>query len=82
MIGKQASPASHLFFQTGFSLYAAGLLSWEMPSLYIVRVFYTLTDSMAPAGSGQSTPGRIVHLRAHYDAQHSVYELQLVLEGM
>ncbi len=42
----------------------------------------TLTDSMAPAGSGQSTPGRIVHLHAHYDAQHSVYELQLVLEGM
>jgi len=42
----------------------------------------TLTDSVAPAGSGQSTPCRIVHLRAHYDAQHSVYELQLVLEGM
>jgi len=32
MIEKRTSPASHPFFQTGFSLYATGLLSWEMLS--------------------------------------------------
>jgi hypothetical protein len=42
----------------------------------------TLTDSAAPTGSGRSAACRILHLLAHYDAQHGIDDLQLVLEGM
>jgi hypothetical protein len=41
----------------------------------------TLTDSVAPTGSGQSATCRITHLNVHYDAQHCVNEMQIVLEG-
>ncbi len=42
----------------------------------------TLTDSLAPTGSGQSTTCRILPLLVHYDAQQGVYDMQLELEGM
>ena len=42
----------------------------------------TISDSAAPTGSGRSAVCRIVHLLAHFDAQHGLDELQLVLEGM
>ena len=42
----------------------------------------TITDSAAPTGSGRSATCRIGHLLAHFDAQHGIDELQLVLEGM
>ena len=42
----------------------------------------TLIDSVAPTGSGRNATGRIVHVLAHYDAQHGMYDLQLQLEGM
>ncbi|MGI9059735.1 MAG: hypothetical protein ACR2H5_14270 [Ktedonobacteraceae bacterium] len=42
----------------------------------------TITDSAAPTGSGRSATCRLAHLLAHFDAQHSIDELQLVLEGM
>ena len=41
----------------------------------------TITDSVAPTGSGQSATCRITHLNVHYDAQHSINEMQIVLEG-
>jgi hypothetical protein len=42
----------------------------------------TLTDSVAPRGSGQSATCRITHILARYDAQSALDELQLELEGM
>jgi hypothetical protein len=42
----------------------------------------TLTDSGAPVGSGRSATCRILHLLGHYDAQHGIDDLGLVLEGM
>ena len=42
----------------------------------------TITDSAAPTGSGRSAICRLAHLLAHFDAQHAIDELQLVLEGM
>ena len=42
----------------------------------------TLTDSAAPTGSGRSATCRIIHLLAHFDAQHGLYDLQLSLEGV
>lgn len=42
----------------------------------------TLVDSLAPTGSGQSSPCRLLSQRAYYDAQQSVYEMQLALEGL
>ncbi|HLH62076.1 MAG TPA: sialidase family protein [Ktedonobacteraceae bacterium] len=42
----------------------------------------TLTDSGAPIGSGQNVFCRITRLIAHFDAQLSAYDLQLVLEGL
>jgi hypothetical protein len=42
----------------------------------------TLTDSSAPTGSGRSSACRIIHVLAHYDAQHGLDELQLGLEGV
>ena len=42
----------------------------------------TLTDSAAPLGSGQSSTCRVRVLRAHYDASHSLNELQIQLEGL
>ncbi|MDQ2906003.1 MAG: hypothetical protein M3Y81_20985 [Chloroflexota bacterium] len=42
----------------------------------------TLTDSLAPSGSGQSASCRIQRLHAIYDAQQGAYELQLTLEGL
>lgn len=42
----------------------------------------TLTDSAAPNGSGRSATCRIIHLLAHYDAQHGLDDLQLALEGV
>jgi hypothetical protein len=42
----------------------------------------TITDSAAPTGSGRSATCRLAHLLAHFDAQHAIDELQLVLEGM
>jgi hypothetical protein len=41
----------------------------------------TITDSVAPTGSGQSATCRITHLNVHYDAQQCVNEMQLILEG-
>lgn len=42
----------------------------------------TITDSAAPTGSGRSATCRLAHLLAHFEAQHGIDELQLVLEGM
>ncbi len=42
----------------------------------------TITDGAAPTGSGRSATCRLAHLLAHFDAQHAIDELQLVLEGM
>lgn len=42
----------------------------------------TLSDSVAPRGSGQSATCRITHVLARYDAQSALDELQLELEGM
>jgi hypothetical protein len=42
----------------------------------------TLTDSVAPRGSGQSATCRIIQVLARYDAQSALDELQLELEGM
>ncbi|HEX7733561.1 MAG TPA: hypothetical protein VF458_01815 [Ktedonobacteraceae bacterium] len=42
----------------------------------------TLTDGAAPTGSGQSATCRVLALRAHYDAQHGLNELQVELEGL
>lgn len=42
----------------------------------------TLTDSVAPSGSGQSALCRIVQLQGHYDAQQGTNELYITLEGM
>lgn len=40
-----------------------------------------LNDVVAPVGSGQQDTGRIIQLRALYDAQQALYELRLGLEG-
>lgn len=42
----------------------------------------TLTDSVAPTGSGQSTTCRIAHVHVQFDAQKGLNEQQLILEGM
>ena len=42
----------------------------------------TLTDSLAPTGSGQSATCRILQLLAHYNVQQGVDDMQLELEGM
>jgi hypothetical protein len=42
----------------------------------------TLIDSIAPLGSGQHTTGRIIHIAIRYDAQKSVDEMQITLEGL
>jgi len=42
----------------------------------------TLTDSVAPTGSGQSSLCRVLTLHVHYDAQHGLNELQMTLEGL
>lgn len=42
----------------------------------------TLVDSVAPTGSGQNSQCRLLSLRAHYDAQRGLAELQLTLEGL
>jgi len=42
----------------------------------------TLTDSVAPHGSGQSATCRIIQVLARYDAQSALDELRLELEGM
>ncbi len=42
----------------------------------------TLTDSIAPAGSGQQSTCRIVHIAINYNAQNGVDEMQLTLEGL
>ncbi len=41
----------------------------------------TLTDGIAPRGSGQQATCRIIHIAIHYDAQNSLDEMQLTLEG-
>lgn len=42
----------------------------------------TLTDSMAPGGSGQSSTCRVLALDVHHDAHHSLNELHVELEGL
>ena len=42
----------------------------------------TLTDSVAPTGSGQSATCRITRSTVHYDAQKGLNEMQFTLEGM
>ncbi len=42
----------------------------------------SLTDSVAPTGSGRSSTCRILHLRATCDAQQGIYDLHLLLEGI
>ncbi len=42
----------------------------------------TISDSIAPTGSGQQATGRIVQSKVIYDAQKGVNEQQLLLEGM
>ncbi len=42
----------------------------------------TLTDSIAPVGSGQQSTCRIAHIHVHFDAQHGINEMQLTLEGL
>jgi len=42
----------------------------------------TLTDGLAPTGSGQSATCRILQLLVHYDAQQGIDDMQLELEGM
>ncbi len=42
----------------------------------------TLTDSVAPRGSGQQAICRIVRIAMRYDAQNAIDEMQLTLEGM
>lgn len=51
------------------------------PALQLYDVI-TITDSAAPTGSGRSAACRVAHLLAHFDAQHGMDELQLVLEGL
>ncbi len=42
----------------------------------------TLTDSIAPIGSGQQATCRIVYIHVRYDAQQCLDEMQLTLEGL
>lgn len=42
----------------------------------------TLTDSIAPIGSGQNATCRIRQIQVHYDAQHGINQQHLTLEGM
>lgn len=42
----------------------------------------TLTDTVAPVGSGQTSLCRVLSLRTHYDALHSLNEMQMTLEGL
>ncbi len=42
----------------------------------------TLTDSIAPRGSGQQSLCRVIRIAVYYDAQTSVDEMQLTLEGL
>jgi hypothetical protein len=51
------------------------------PALQLYDVI-TITDSAAPTGSGRSATCRIAHLLAHFDAQHGMNDVQLVLEGV
>ncbi len=41
----------------------------------------TLTDSIAPRGSGQQAICRVIHIAMRYDAQKGIDEMQLTLEG-
>lgn len=50
------------------------------PALQLLDVI-TLSDSAAPAGSGQSTTGHIVAVVLTYNAQKGQYEMHLSLEG-
>jgi hypothetical protein len=51
------------------------------PALQLYDVI-TLTDSAAPAGSGQNGTCRIVHMLAQFDAQQAEMQLHLGLEGV
>ena len=51
------------------------------PALQLLDAI-TLTDSVAPQGSGQQTTCRINRIEANYDAQHAINEMKLTLEGM
>ena len=42
----------------------------------------TLTDSVAPTGSGQSSLCRVLGLHVNYDAEKGLNEMQLTLEGL
>ncbi len=42
----------------------------------------TLTDSVAPTGSGQSSTCRVLVLRGHYEASHGLNALSIELEGL
>ena len=42
----------------------------------------TLTDSVAPRGSGQQTTCRIIRIAINYNAQKCIDEMQLTLEGL
>ncbi len=42
----------------------------------------TLTDSIAPRGSGQQAICRIIHIDINYNAQKCIDEMQLTLEGL
>jgi hypothetical protein len=42
----------------------------------------TLTDSVAPTGSGQSSTCRVLVLHGHYEASHGLNALSIELEGL
>ena len=76
-----AQKASFLLMQEARSEVAHTVAVPLNPALQLLDVI-TLTDSVAPTGSGMNAPCRVIHLLAHFDAQHSINELQLSLEGV
>lgn len=76
-----AQKAGFLLAQETRSQIAHSALVPLNPALQLFDVLM-LTDSIAPAGSGQSSVCRILKLEAHYDAQRGLNELQIGLEGL
>ena len=76
-----AQKASFLMLQEARSQVAHTVSVPLNPALQLLDCI-TLTDSAAPTGSGRSSTCRIIHLLAHYDAQHGLDDLQLGLEGV
>jgi hypothetical protein len=80
-ISQCAQKASFLMAQEARSQAAHSVTVPLNPALQLFDGL-TLIDSVAPAGSGQSSLCRVLTLHAHYDARHGLNELQMTLEGL